>query len=199
MNNKITTLAEFLGVSETEITQNEYEYNENIFTYNNEEYLVLTDDEAGKEFYDYQLSLFDDMGIQSYSEWAQEYILDNFVDSEWFEDAMKESYESYCNDIGNESSSNDEYENRLQEEMKESDCDDVEDYIEHLCEGYDNGIEWYISEFGKESFSNVAKENNLFEIDNIIEWLDREDGRGCLASYDDIENELNDYYIYRTN
>lgn len=70
MNNKITTLAEFLNVSETEITQNEYGYNENMFSYNDEEYLVLTDEEANTEFYNYQLSLFEDMGIQLYSEWA---------------------------------------------------------------------------------------------------------------------------------
>lgn len=197
MNNKITTLAEFLNVEVTEITQDEY--NENMFTCNDEEYIVLTDDEADTEFYNYQVELFEDMGIQLYSEWVQEYILDNFVDSEWFNDAMKESYTYYCDDIKNESASCDEYENRLQEEMAENNCNNVEEYIEYMCGYYENGIEWYISEFGKESFSKIAKDNDLFEIDNIIEWLQREDGRSCLAFYDGIENELNGYYIYRTN
>lgn len=115
---------------------------------------------------------------------------------------MKKSYICYCDDIESEPASCDEYENRLQEEIKEMtdyECNNVEEYIEYMCEYYHSGIEWYISEFGKESFSKVAKDNNLFEIDNIIEWSKREDGRDCLAFYDDIENELNDYYIYRTN
>ena len=47
-------------------------------------YRVLTEYEIHKEFYYYQMDLFNDLGLNAYSDWAQEYIINNFVDIEWF-------------------------------------------------------------------------------------------------------------------
>ena len=33
----------------------------------------------------------------------------------------------------------------------------------------------------------------------VIDYIKEEDGRGILASYDGVENEEGEYYIYRTN
>ena len=48
--------------------------NENTFEVDGAEYLVLSEDERDEEFYNYQKSLIDDMGLESFSEWAQDYI-----------------------------------------------------------------------------------------------------------------------------
>jgi DNA-binding LacI/PurR family transcriptional regulator len=56
-----------------------------------DEYKVLTDDEADDEFRQYQESLWDDLGIESFTGWARQHILTNFVDVDWFNDAMKEN------------------------------------------------------------------------------------------------------------
>jgi len=193
---RINALSEFLEVEIEEIE----EVDDNIFEVSGEEYLVLTDEEANNYFRDYKKGLLDDMGIESFTDWAREYILNNFVDSEWFDDAMQDSYRFYCEDIENESAYDEElFNNRLEEEIEDCDCEDMEEYIQYLCNNWDNGIEWYIDSFCMECFSNCVTENNLIDYDAVIEWILETDGRGCLASYDGEENEQYDFYIYRTN
>ena len=44
------------------------------------------------------------------------------------------------------------------------------------------------------------KENDLINWDDVIDWVAREDGYGCLSPYDGVEIELeNDLYAYRIN
>lgn len=156
------------------------------------EYKILTDEEADEEFRDYQQSLMDDLGIESFTEWAREHILMNFVDEDWFNEAMRESYESYVEDISREG-------NRLAEEIEEVGAVSEEDYVEHLCSAYDNGIQWYEQNFGLEQLANVVKEQNLLDFDKVVEYVKDCDGRGCIASYDGEEQESGDYFIYQIN
>lgn len=76
--------------------------------------------------------------------------------TEWFEIAMRESYEFYIDDIREESSFNDKYETRLAEEMAEARCDTEEDYLDYLNSNYDDAIEWYIDNFGAEEFGKAC-------------------------------------------
>ena len=164
------------------------------------------------------ISLIDDIGVTSIRGW------ENYIDSDWFEDAMKESYESYCYDIEHEGSSI--YDNRLVAECYDAgviDDDDFEldedgdpDYTrctveswdlverltDYLCNSYDDPIEWYSDNFGSEAVSEVAEHNNLYNEDAIAEYVVDSDGIGhTLASYDgyDIEYifEGMTYYMYR--
>ena len=46
----------------------------------------------------------------------------------------------------------------------------------------------------------VAIKYGTLDVDGIIDWIKAEDGRGGrLAGYDGIENEQDNYFIYRTN
>jgi hypothetical protein len=195
---KIIALLKFLGesnnVDEIIIGSN------NRIEIDSEEYLVLTDSEADEEFSHHQDDLYDEMGINSLSDWAFNCAISDFVDKEWFEEAMKESYESYVNDIESESSSSDEYENRLEEEIAENSAENKEDYIDFLCSVHDSAIDWYEESFGKEALTQVIIENDLIDKDALFSWIKTQDGRGSsLAGYDGVENEQNGYYIYRTN
>ena len=168
--------------------------NENTFEVDGAEYLVLTEDEREEEFKAYQESLIDDMGLESFSEWAQDYIINNFVDDAQLKDdlfeAMYESYGSYIEDL--------KYENRLEEELKENNCEDEDEYLELLTE--EDPIEWYIMNFGKEDFYNMIKRCDYINWEDVINWVAREDGYGCLAAYDGEELELqDDLYAYRIN
>ena len=107
---------------------------ENTFEVDGAEYLVLTEDEREKEFYDYQESLIEDMGLDAFSGWAQDYIIDNFVDDEWFMETMREHFEYYISDINEEPADNEKFESRLKQEIFESDCEDEEDYLENIPE-----------------------------------------------------------------
>ena len=172
---------------------------ENTFEVDGAEYLVLTEDEREEEFYNYQKSLIDDMGLDAFSGWAQDYIIDNFVDDEWFMEAMREHFEYYISDINEEPADDEKFENRLQEEIAEVNCEDEEDYLNYLCD-LESPIEWFLNNFGKNEFNATVKEYNLINWDDVIHWVAREDGYGCLAAYDGEELELqDDLYAYRIN
>ena len=193
---RIETLANFLGCEIEDLTEG---YREEVFeTKDGEEYLVLTNDEADKEFYDYEESLIDDLGLDLFTDWARDYIIENCLDTEWFDDYMKEDYRLYCDDIETEEASSDEYENRLEEEIAEADCENIEDYIEYLCNGYENSIEWFEFNFGKDALTDVVNKYNLLDIEKVIDYIKDTDGRGVLAGYDGVENEEGEYFIYRT-
>ena len=159
---------------------------------NNEEYKVLTSDEADEDFKCYQEDLLDELGLDSFSEWAKNHIIENFVDKEWFNGVMSDSNQGYIDDIRFE-------ENRLEEEMKERNCKEEYEFLESLNDDYEDGLQWMIENFGMDEVEACVKNYNLLDYDEIIDWIEETDGRGCLATYDGVEHEWCDYYIYRVN
>ena len=128
--------------------------NENTFEVDEAEYLVLTEDEREKEFYNYQESLIEDMGLDAFSGWAQDYIIDNFVDdAELKDDLFEIMYNSYTNYIEDLKCGN-----TFQEELKENNCKNEDEYLELLTE--EDPIKWYIMNFGEEDFHNMIKTCN---------------------------------------
>ena len=196
---KIEELAKFLGIETKEIEEdmNNHKY---FRTEGGEEYMVLTDDEAEKTFYDYESNLIEECGLDAFTDWARGYIIENCLDVDWFEDYFREDYESYVNDIETESASSDEYANRLEEEMAEAECTDVEEFIDYLVDSIrDDFVEEFKFNFGKKMLTEVIMNNNLLDMDAVVDYIKETNGRGILASYDGFENEEGEYYIYRTN
>ena len=198
MEEKIKVLAEFLGISEEEISEG---YTDNVFeTSDGEEYLVVTDEEADDEFYQYEENLIDELGLDAFSDWAKDYIIENCVDIEWFEDFYHEDYESYANDIETESASSDEYENRLEEEMAEAECTTIEEFVEYMVDTIrDDLVGQFEFDFGKDQLADVVSRYNLLDMDAVIDYIKEQDGRGNMAGYDGVENEEGEYFIYRIN
>lgn len=173
--------------------------NENTFEVDGAEYLVLSEDEREEEFKAYQESLIEDIGLDAFSGWAQDYIIDHFVNDEWFMEAMREHFEYYISDINEEPADNEEFENRLKQEIFESDCEDEEDYLNYLCD-LESPIDWFLSNFNQNEFNITVKEYDLINWDDVINWIASVDGYGCLAAYDGEELELqDDLYAYRIN
>ena len=196
---KIEALAKFLGIETSGIEEdmNNHKY---FKTEDGEEYMVLTDDEAEEEFYNYESDLIEECGIDAFTDWARDYIIENCLDVDWFEDYFREDYESYANDIETESASSDEYANRLEEEMAEAECTDIEEFIDYLVDSIsDDFVGNFKFDFGEEMLTEVVMNNNLLDIDAVIDYIKEEDDRGIIANYDGIENEEGEYYIYRTN
>lgn len=200
MNERVIKSLDYLGLDHnTEVEESEC--SKNTYIVNDTEYLVLTDEEADEARVEYLENFLDDCGIAGFSKFGQEYILENCVDTRWFDEAMRESYESYVSDIREELSSSEGFETRLEEEMAEADCEDEESYIDYLCSQYDDATEWYRENFGEMDFSEVVKEYCSMEIDKISEFCKEQDCRGhSLATYDGRELDLgDDYYAYRMN
>ena len=64
---------------------------------------------------------------------------------------------------------------------------------------WDNSLDWYLDEFGKETMGYLLN-NGLAEVnmDELVDYIIDTDGRGSnLASWDGVENEQNDFYIYK--
>lgn len=220
MENEINALAEFLGVSPDEIS-NEYGH---VYYTDEGEYWVGDYDEARADAIESSKNLLDDLGLDSFSEWAQNEVIENFAKSDWFQDAMEESNRFYAEDIASEDDW--EFGNRLVQECYEegliTDEDfgvgedgepdhtnclvDKEDLIERRADAMneDDPIEWYRMNFGDNEFNEVVKKNGLIDWDAAAEWSVDQDGpANNLASYDGKENtqeyDGETYFIYRVN
>lgn len=151
---------------------------------------VLDDSEADEAFVSYQKDSLEDFGLTQFSSLAKDYIMENCIDVEWFEDCMRQSYENYVEEL--------KQENRLEDEMNEVEVEDEEEFIEHLCGQWHDGIEWYMEQYGTEECEMAIENNNLYDTDKVIEYVKEHYGRGCLALYDGQEIELQDgYFAYR--
>jgi len=188
-------MMELLNVLEVEEVESIKILDDNVILVGEEEYLVLDEEEREEQFHDFQEELIDELGLDAFSEYAKDYILNNFINQNWFDDAQEEYWRDYLIDIENESS--EEYENRLTEEMTENGFSEDYEYLNSLCE--EDSIKWFIDNFGEEVFKSEIVRRDLIDWDEVIDWIAYEDGYGCLATYDNIEIELDNYFAYRVN
>lgn len=172
-----------------------FENNENLVRIDNGEYLVLDEEEREEQFQDFQEELIDELGLDAFSEYAKDYIINHFVDQDFFDESQEEYWRSYLIDIENEPS--EEYENRLIEEITENGFGEDSEYLNYLCE--QDSIEWFIDTFGEGVFKSEVVRHDLIDYDEVIDWVSYEDGYSCLATYDGIEIELDNYFAYRVN
>ena len=205
-NEKIFELLEMLGENLSDLINNgsfSVDEDRSIIEINGAEYMVLTDEEADEVFYDYELELLKDLGIEGLKDNFRSWVYNNAIDNEYIEECIRETYEAYADDIENEESYSN-FENRLQEEMDDWGAIDKDDYIDKLTENaiYDYGgaIYYCIDNYGEEWFNSVLRNNSyLIDYDSIIEEIEHWDGRGILATYDFEEKETDNYYVYRIN
>ena len=218
-------LAEYLGV-EVEDCEIKYDQGESCEIDTPEgEYLVCNDYDTARELaVEGARNVLDDIGLEGLTPSYRDYVLSNsdFFEQDWFEDAERESFGYYVDDIEDESSS--EYENRLVEEMyddgvisdsdlhededgllclnEDLDIDDLkEQFIQNHMDTIDDFAQYFIDEYGEREFEEVVKQKNLADYDAIAEDIIDTDGNGLqLASYDSDEHELADgMYAYRIN
>jgi hypothetical protein len=105
-NERITALASYLNIPEIEI--------ENLYGYEYEtpegDYYVVTEGEAEELAKEDIINMFDELGLESFTEYFRDWIIRNALDQDWFEEAVRESTESYVEDIAYEG-------DRLEEEL----------------------------------------------------------------------------------
>ena len=219
---RIQALAEYLGIDPSEIS--------NIYDYEYEtpegDYLVVYEDESRELAEEDIKNLFDDLGLDSFTPDFKNWIIMNALDNEWFEDAVRESYEYYVEDIENEASSKG-YKNRLIEEMHDHqvlsdddfeededgepdittlkegvDIDDLkEEFIDLLTENAGDPVNYCADNYGWDWVTDMATRNNLIDMDEVADQAIYEDGIAhFIATYDGNEIELGKgLFAYRTN
>lgn len=143
---RLNTLAEFLGLNEEENAEVVQEDTDGLYSYGNEEYLVLTDEEAddkAKEEIEYSLWAFN-----------SDFIIEHCKN---YEDMSTYEWEEAVQSL-----------NKAQREC----CENANGLVKAL----------------------------IHDMEEFVEDAIDADGRGHFISrYDGVENELNDYYIYRVN
>lgn len=217
-------LADHLGVDIETITTSSYD-DKTFETEDGEEYLVLDSDEAREAAIEAVKNDLDDIGIEGFTDDFKDWAYRNAIETDWFDDALRESKESYADDI--ESEDDNEYGNRLIHEMYDEgilEDDDFEkdedgeidytrvketvdidskkeDFVDKLVENMGDAVEWYRSDFGEDELSRTVREYDLIDADAVAEEAIDWDGvEHFLAFYDGKEIELDDgWYAYRTN
>jgi hypothetical protein len=194
--------------------------------YNYEDWYVFDDyDSAVSAAIEDTKLLLDDIGIDGIN-FDNLGGIENFVDADWFEDALKESFESYCYDIEYEGDNT--YDNRLVQECYDNDLIDdddfeldedgeidytqctldtdelVERYVDDYMSRLYDPISEFISQFGEDEFNRVIKDNGLVDMDELAEAIVDVDGpANSLSRYDGNEVEYDfdgtTYYMYRNN
>lgn len=172
----------------------------------NEEYAVASDE---KEVYNAVVeeveSILDDVGYDAFM-WDNMGGIENFVNTDWFEDARKESNESYARDIAESEPE------RFKEEAKEYGITVGEDIDENAIYAFaekmkenqeENPVEWFINNFGKDAIKDLIKEKKItFDTHAIADEVINLDGPGhVLSGYDgnEVEQQVNGktYFLYR--
>ena len=189
MLNKIKAICNFKEMSINELEK----INDNIFTIDNEEYYVLTNTEAQEMYEEMQKELINELGLEGFTKFAQEYIINNCLDMQYFDECLHESNINYVEDM---------YEDELEEMFDMWNVTNKEDLIIELNNQYKNGLEYFKEIFTNEEITEIINENYLMDIDKVIEYCQEVDGRGhIIATYDGEENEIDvddtTYYIYR--
>lgn len=219
---RVNALATYLNIEPSEISVI-YDYE---FETPEGDYLVVDEDEARELAEEDIRNLYDELGLESFTESFRDWIIMNALDNEWFEDAIRESFESYVEDIENEDGSMG-YENRLIEEMHEHqvlsdddfeidedgepnlselkedvDIDDKkEEFIDLLIEDAGHPVDYCGDNYGWDWVAEMASQHNLIDMDEVVDECISVDGIAhFIARYDGDEIELeNGLYAYRTN
>ena len=196
---RIEALSKLLQVEVEDLTTSKYD-NRVFENENTGEYIVLTEEEAYDAAEENLREIIEDLGLESFSECYQEWILDTCVDKEWFDEYLEEYYTYYIDDIRDVKAVCEEYETRLDEEMDEAGVETEEEFLDYLIEDAENSIDWYIDCFGYEEFKSVCEECDLIDWDSVIEEVISEDGvANSIATYDGKEYVVGEYFIYRLN
>ena len=162
------------------------------------EYAVGTEDEFRRAQKTQWENYLDDMGLEGVTDWAREYIINNFVDEDHFEDLLRDEVEYYVEDIKNEDSDDDEqWESRFDQEMEENNASDEDDLIEILMDAWSGGdaIEYYKMNYGEEEFYHSLSDGNNIDVDAVIDWLVDQDG-DSIEGYEVEATEIDDQWYF---
>lgn len=199
-------------------------YRDEVFEYGNEEWIVLTEEEAYEEAGEQIRDIYDDIGLDSFTDSFKDWIVNNAIDEEEIHNWMEDSYRSYVDDIENENDNT--YGNRLIQELHDEGIlsdddfevdedgetiydtlkDDVDleskkdEYVERLA-GSITPLEFLKEMYSDKEIGEILEENGMIDMDEVIDECIREDGVAhFISSYDGNEIDLgNGLYAYRLN
>ena len=226
---KVLALADELKISPEDIKEG---YRYDIFEIDGdsehagEEWMVLTEDEADQEAKDQIIGIMDDLGLEAFTPQFREWILENCISGDWFQEVHEEDCWTLIDEFDYEG--DDEFGTRLVrelydaglvtdddfEEIGEGEVDhevlledvDIEELkaalVDHMMDTEPDHIEWFKNAFGTGDLYRLVKDGKVdLNTDMIVQEAIDLDGRGhFISGYDSVEHELeNNLYAYRQN
>lgn len=173
---RVNALAKSLEVKPEEISDG---YMENVFEIRDgREYFVVTEEEGYELAKEDIIDLFGDLGIGSFSENFQDWIMENAVDEDFIDSAFEEEVEF----------------------VREEDEEAAEEMENNYVTYYDK-IKYFYDMFGERDFAEWIEHNDALDIEKIADECISWDGVAhFIARYDGEEIELeNDLFAYRIN
>lgn len=202
---RIKALAKELGVEESKIKVSDYE--DCIFVvdggeYQDEEYLVLTYDEAYDKAIENIENTYDDLGLEAFSESFRQDILDMYLDDDALSNSVYDDlYYGYFDGMDKDELK--EYCDRYDVDF-ETAKDDISYIVDAYMDAngyYDNPVSYYQEFYNNRDLDKFIKDNNFINTDRVFkEVLDIDGIANQLAIYDGDELGLeNGLYAYRVN
>ena len=217
--NKITLLAQYLNIQESDIQVSDERINPYTeYKTPDGTYWVMDEEESRQAVYETIENLIDDLGIYDlFTHDFINWIEDNALDQEWFEAWWFDDYKDYAWNI--EGEEDDEYGNRLNRECIEEKIireDEIvngkyvgkEDIYEMFAnkkindikEGNTTFSQELVWQYGKDELKHILKDNpTIIDMNAIVDECIRLDGYGHnLSSWDGKTIELeDDMYAYK--
>jgi hypothetical protein len=163
---KRLALIQFLKLDPEEVDDLTEGYDEDHFEYGREEYAIFTDEEADVAFKDYQKQLWDDMGLESFTERFKDYIIRNLVDDKQFWKDMKSDIENWIIDSPDSYSSFFDIDKIKEDILKELKSKDVHSsYYKYMSTDYEE------YEDKKEFVKALEEEIDLLDDDEVLELV----------------------------
>lgn len=161
------------------------ETGEKSFELEGTEYKVLNEYEIFEEMLEHQEILFENLGLDSFSPWAKEYILDNCIDRKWFETFEYEVLYEEASYI------DDEEWNEILAEWGLEECS-INDYVKNMMSS--DSVAWFIDWAGQAEFEDRVLNEGLIDFKKVTNFVIDMDGYECLAYYGYVE-EMDQYFI----
>ena len=181
---RIMVLAEFLDIDPEEAPEvlEVSSYDDKLIEYGKQEYYVLTDDEADEEFEDYQESLMDEMGLDSFTPSFKQWILDNALDEETVWNTLRGDIREWIYD------SPDSYSSYLSD-------DNVQDMQEEMYKAVEKGergaVDWAENEIEYDPEEYDSRQSWLDDISGVIDDMDEDE---TLRVYtEEFNGDVGDY------
>ena len=99
----------------------------------------------------------------------KQYVINNcLVNTDHFEMDLRAYVEDSLEDLECTDSSDDVFENMLEEKMDDYGCETIEELVNDMMELHGDAVQWYIDMYGEDRFFEVALKNDLIDVDATI-------------------------------
>ena len=213
---KITLLADYLGVDPEDIEQSTYD--DNVYIVDTDaEYLVCTEDEAEDYARQNIEDVWDDLGLESFTEDFQDWVVNYAIDEDYLETSVRDYIEMDIYDLVDEDVVEKaiDYDLIDREDAFEEDEDGflvikddviIDDLKEQLVDAEFDEIDdyagWIEAQFGRDYLADmISSDPDIVDMDKLVdECIDWDGIAHFVATYDGNELDLgHDLYAYRIN